>query len=283
MKKNYHILKKICRTYNIPHEIVSFAGTEAEKAKALAVTLGERTCYINSSYFGCFPTDSKISAKISRSKQVSKTILDMNGFKTPRTINYTSQDVGSERGRSLILESVHTKGISYPLVIKPSRGRHGIGIQFPKSEDELRTELTPTAQSDNQRKDRWSIEEYIPGREYRIFSVFGKPLFTYHKDGGDYKTANITTGGSYDEFTTDMAPFLNDYCKKIYNVTGISVCGIDLKTSRANLTVSRPEDLTILEINTNPGLGVVEKERGIDFIYQHIWKPVSDRYFSVSN
>ncbi len=282
-RKNFDISCQICDLYNLPHQIITLTHEANERSKVLIIQRDGRYCYLNSSNLGTFPTDTKSSSSVARSKQTAKQILGLHNFITPLSIDFFATSTTTPENEGIILstiQQVRSAGIKYPLVLKPNFGNHGLGISFPRSEDELLATLTELPFATLSRK-HWIIEEYLSGLEYRLFVVFGKLIFSYRKTGNsDYQTANITTGGVYSEFTTEVPAFLSDYCMKLYQSLGLSVLGIDLKTRQSSLFGSTVDDLTILEVNAGPGMGVVEKEKGIDFIYHSIMKPVLDRYFS---
>lgn len=283
LRKNFDIACQICNLYNLPHQITTLTHEADERSDVLTIERDGKYCYLNSGNLGTFPTDTKLSSSIARSKQTTKQILGLHNFITPLSVDFSATPTTAPEKENIIssaIEQVRSIEIKYPLVLKPNFGNHGLGISFPKNEDELRTKLTELS-STTLGKKHWIIEEYLFGLEYRLFVVFGKLVFSYRKAGNsDYQTANITTGGVYSEFTTEIPTPLSDYCMRLYHCLGLSVFGIDLKTKQSSLLESTADDLTILEVNAGPGMGVVEKEKGIDFIYHNIMKPVLDKYFS---
>ncbi len=113
------------------------------------------------------------------------------------------------------------KNLKYPVLIKPSHGRHGDGIKIFKTEKALRGFLAKNTKD-------ILLQEFLPiEEEFRIFVVGGKALGAVKKVVSDGKfIANYSRGTTFIPFR--MGSSLLQESVKICGDHGIDIGGVDI-------------------------------------------------------
>jgi len=126
-----------------------------------------------------FDVESKFAVELAKSKAAATAMLQRAGISVPRNrVCRNMQEV--ERAAS---------EIGFPVVVKPLRGGVGRGVTVDIRD--LGT-LRSAAQAAAQYQGPLVVEEFVPGRQYRLLAIDGRVLFCSEQD-----SATVTGDGTH--------------------------------------------------------------------------------------
>ncbi|MCC5917090.1 MAG: 30S ribosomal protein S6--L-glutamate ligase [Cryomorphaceae bacterium] len=208
-----------------------------------------------------FSTLSSLALVRSRDKLRATQILARHGVGFPKTafakfpsdVDYLIKQVGGA-----------------PLIVKLLEGTQGLGVVLA----ETRKAAKSVIEAFYGLSANILIQEFIPeanGCDVRAFVIGNKVVAAYKRIGkeGDFRS-NLHRGGTGEKIR--LSKVEKEAAVKAASSLGLQIAGVDmLQSNRGPL---------ILEVNSSPGLGGIEKYSGIDvatkiieFIEQNIGKP----------
>ena len=197
-----------------------------------------------------YPNQQSWHDSIMRYKNLSTHYLSHGNFMTIPGFFYYTDHFSPEQ----LLEKIHTdvsERFDYPIVLKPNNGSRSKHVYFAKSHEELSRKIVHI----QPKIPEMLVQSFVDQDEYRIFIYKGEIQFMYQKryqDSMQRDAAPLPETLITDGFPVSLIAF----AKQIYNYTTAPVIGVDLFID--DLSSDNP-NLTILELNHNPGLSVLYK------------------------
>ena len=119
------------------------------------------------------------SADIAKDKDFAKFFIKKAGFPVAEGTTVFKDSwakaIGSKR--TIPYATQYAKKTGYPLIVKPNSGSQGSGVWLVRNQKELQSALRETFQSDRVTM----VEEYMPGRDYRIVVLDGEIISAYER------------------------------------------------------------------------------------------------------
>lgn len=217
--------------YDLPNIVVSRIGAAAKKRELRFLEDLEKR--------GCFIFNRAASIARVRDKYDTGLILAGHGLDIPEKLFVTPDTKTSE-----VLQR-----FSLPVVLKPTRGSKGNGVQLIKTSDALETALTLAKRS----KKRHIFETFIAsskGRDLRVFVVAGRAVGSMQRvSGRDDFRANIAQGGHAQPIALDERAA--SISVRAATLLGLDVAGVDLLFGENGR-------YPICEVNGSPGFSGIE-------------------------
>jgi gamma-F420-2:alpha-L-glutamate ligase len=215
------------------------------------------------------------SRSIANDKLATARFLESRGWPTPATF---PASVLGRPGSSVIADAEFEAGLplAFPFVVKPRFGSRGAGVILVRTQRDLLglaeikevAELSKrgTAPGHSGLGADLIAQEYIAashGRDLRVFFAGGEVLATAIREGepGSF-LSNASAGGRFIE-TLELPDFWKRIVLAIARESGLWYGSVDfLFTDERDL--SRPDSLTVCEINAAPGFEALERDCGLD-------------------
>ncbi|UZJ40339.1 hypothetical protein OO006_08135 [Prosthecochloris sp. SCSIO W1101] len=126
-----------------------------------------------------WPFNSSLWMSVVDDKELTIRILAENGIRVPKTfIAFTGGTDPSDRGKkSSSLEQVLPE-ISYPVVVKPNRGRSAAGLSFLYDSSNVSEAVAYAKEYDN----GVLFQEMVQGAEYRVLVLDGRPVVLIERE-----------------------------------------------------------------------------------------------------
>ena len=174
--------------------------------------------------------------RIACSKLKTAAVLDSASFPQAKTMA-----VGRDTDPALI-----EKELGIPVVVKPSDGAQGEGVQLIKTRQALEALLKTLPERTT---DVTLAQEYIAasrGRDVRVTVIDHKFRFAIIRMAGNPEEfrSNIHRGGHYSDY--DLDPDTIAMCERISRLCNLRICGIDLLLTGSGYVVG--------EVNCTPGM-----------------------------
>lgn len=144
--------------------------------------------------------------------------------------------------------------LAMPMILKTLTGSQGIGVMLAEQEksavsilETLRIANLPTLQQ--------AFIHEAQGSDIRCFVIGDKVVAAMKRKGkeGEFR-ANFHRGGSAENYKAPLE--MQDIAVKAAKAFGLDVAGVDLILSK--------EQPLVLEVNSSPGLELIEKVSGVD-------------------
>jgi len=154
---------------------------------------------------------------------------------------------------SSLTQTIKGSEIDYPCVVKINAGSGSQGIHILKNESEatqLSGEIT-TNDTD------YCLQSYIDQAEYRIFIDHGLVRFAYKRNFISADTKDRSKHVIDTNFTPrfDAIPdYIRQWAYELYKKTSAPIIGADVFIGD---DFDTEQEITVLELNHNPGLGVL--------------------------
>jgi len=148
-------------------------------------------------------------------------------------------------------KEVLKKEIKGEVVLKSSKGRHGVGTFLVKEKGEVERLFQG-------RTGGFLVQEYLPNDgDWRIFAVGGEVVGAFKRAEKDKErvTLNYSMGQSEVKEVSEEIKLL---VKKATEVLGVEIAGIDVVIDE------RDGKAKIIEVNQAPEFGVMERKTGVD-------------------
>jgi len=137
------------------------------------------------------------------------------------------------------------------MVLKSSKGRHGLGTFLIKKEEEIERLFQGRTGS-------FLVQEYIPNDgDWRIFVIGGEVVGAFKRAEKDKERVVLNRSVGQSE-VRELPEEIRLLVKKAVEVLGIEVAGVDVVVDE------RDGKAKIIEVNQAPEFGVMEKKTGID-------------------
>lgn len=121
-----------------------------------------------------------LGSALSMDKIMQKKFLHIHGIQTPADVVVTPAQIENyERTQQLILEQLHQKKISFPVIVKPYKEGSSLGVSIVPNAEHLKQALYKAAYIDKSQAQPVLIEEKIQGMEFTCITIT------------DYRTGNI--------------------------------------------------------------------------------------------
>tara|TARA_B100000959_G_C14997905_1_gene631515 strand:- start:24002 stop:24925 length:924 start_codon:yes stop_codon:yes gene_type:complete len=238
------------KTEKVSHAWIALHGSDGEDGKIQSILR-----MLNIKHTGSDP----ITCSITMNKYFTKSILQSNGFKTPKFMVADS----STQYENIINE------LSKPFVLKQCSEGSSIGIFIIENKDQYLTHF-----SEIEKNNDWIIaEEFMQGDEYTSTYLNGKALpivkiKAKNHEFYDYEAKYLSDETEYIcpcELDQEIEMEINHQCEKAFKLFNVKGWGrLDFFLDEGNCPV-------ILEINTVPGMTthslvpMSAKQAGIDF------------------
>lgn len=310
---NFHILKAVCAAKNIPHTIIKH-----DRKNAIIVSNGTAQFISRYGSIGVFPSDRLFSARVTYSKDLTKVLLTNMGIKVPQGFTLSKSDVldlenfitthhlnfpvvlkptNAARGKHVhIINSYdQIKSILHELTEADLKGdwlleefvvgpeyrilaRKGVPILSYR-----KTPLSVVGDGVTTLKHLFiqaGVHPRIVESSLRHHNADADTISESEKTYPSLQPTNMSQGGNFTDLTNEFSEPLALWTKRIYQATGLAMCGVDLIT---NQSLSDVDQFTVLELNASPSISAAYTEFGLDFVYEKIWKPEMDDYFNAIN
>ena len=241
---------EVLKTEEVSHAWIALHGSDGEDGKIQSILR-----MLNIKHTGSDP----ITCSITMNKYFTKSILQLNGFKTPEYMVV---------GSSTKYEDIVNK-LSEPFVLKQCSEGSSIGIFIIESREQYSVHFSEIVKNND-----WIIaEQFMKGDEYTSTYLNGKALpivkiKAKNHEFYDYEAKYLSDETEYIcpcELDDKIEMAINSECEKAFKLFNVKGWGrLDFFLDEA----SRP---LILEINTVPGMTthslvpISAKQAGIDF------------------
>lgn len=207
-----------------------------------------------------------LASALAMDKIVSKRVMRAAGIKMPESIDLTSR--ADMKDRDLIAE---VRRLGYPVMVKPNRGGSTIGMSKVESEGKLLAAVEEAFRYDS----RVMIEEFVLGTEITV-GLLGNskpkllPIIEIVPAKGFYDYEAKYTPGATDEIVPARISEKAAAQSKKLALLSHKTLGCR-GMSRVDMIVDSNDDITVLEVNTIPGmtptslLPTAAKAAGIEF------------------
>ncbi len=218
------------------------------------------------SSWSLYPGQRNWHAGIMRHKELSSHFLQNAGFTTIsgqyiHTAEFTIQELELK-----ILEYIKETG--FPVVIKPNTGSLSRNIYIIHTKDELSKKISEVKENITE----LLVQKYINQNEYRIFIYKGEILYLYKKqfvknEVGLNRLEESPLDKSFMR-KSNFPTYLEKLARDIYTTIDADIVGLDIFIEH---DIAKEQEVTIIEMNHNPGLGVMyqtynEKEFILEFL-----------------
>ncbi len=190
-----------------------------------------------------------LSSAIAMDKVYTKKIFELEGIPAPPAVYLELKDRKNPGSK---FSEIHKK-ISYPVIVKPSRGGSTIGVTVLEDESNIKTAVELAFEYDSS----VIIEKYIRGRLLTV-SIIGTepvclPIIEIRPKSGFYDYQSKYTPGLTEyivpaPISPELSADISDIalqCHKSLGCTGIS---------RVDLILGEDEKFYFLEVNSIPGM-----------------------------
>lgn len=207
-----------------------------------------------------------LASALAIDKIVSKRVMQAAGIKMPESIDLTCR--ADMKDRDLIAE---VRRLGYPVMVKPNRGGSTIGMSKVESEGKLLAAVEEAFRYDS----RVMIEEFVLGTEITV-GLLGNsepkllPIIEIVPAKGFYDYEAKYTPGATDEIVPARISEKAAAQSKKLALLSHKTLGCR-GMSRVDMIVDSNDDITVLEVNTIPGmtptslLPTAAKAAGIEF------------------
>lgn len=229
-------------------------------------------------FSGLPPLNSASANTLAKDKVFTKRILNEAGIKAPAGEHFFVSGKHEWVPTEKTIQDAHAyaHSQSFPVFVKPhnqSRGRASLQCH---SEEELKAQLKEVAEVSHVA----IIEEYIAGREGRIFCIDGAVEFLYYKMPNNEGKGNISAGATIVDYRDANIPTeLEVLGRKVFQAFGG-----DLRVYAIDFVVPDAEALdaaVVLEVNGVPSVIGVH-ESGSHKTVQGLWEKLVRLYFGLS-
>lgn len=197
-------------------------------------------------------------------KIINQKLIDQkyNYFLTP-AMDYMKQfSAKLPFPKTAILYSLKTlnkviNNFEFPLIVKPSDGRQGRGVQKAENLTELYSAINAL---DEDKTPAFVLREFIPNDgDIRVFTVGYKALGAMKRTpkAGDFRS-NISQGGSGSLFDLTKHPEVQEIAEKLSKLTQTEIAGVDI------ILHAKTKKPYILEINPGPQFTGFEQYTGMN-------------------
>lgn len=195
-----------------------------------------------------FVVNPSIARQISNDKLLTIQHLSQNNIPVPKSI----------LAKFPLNTKFIEKHLTYPIIVKKTKGSEGKGIVLCENKHQLEDLLEMLEDSTNTYQHKFILQEFIDtkkGQDIRVFVIGGRAIGAMLRTGkdGDFK-ANYSGGGSVTNF--ELTPEIEWLATESAKVVGLNIAGVDLLFDK--------EGYKICEINASPYFEGFEQATGIN-------------------
>ena len=154
---------------------------------------------------------------------------------------------------STLPEVISESDITYPCVVKINAGSGGQGVYTLETESKANVLSQEIITKDTD----YCLQQFIDSPEYRIFIDHGIVRFLYRKNFVENGKRRISENVFDDTFTplfNTIPDYIQEWAYTLYKKTSAPIIGADVFIKD---DISVEQKITVLELNHNPGLGIL--------------------------